>query len=91
MRGESAVEAVETVSGEEGKHLLHRRLTAEAGDWAPAPRPQSGPWWNTLLEAGEGCWLGEIAAPLLGGLRAPEAKASLVTKLLLPRAPDLET
>lgn len=74
--------------GEACKYLLHRRLKAEEGDWAPAPRPQSGLRWSTLLEAGEGCWLGEIAAPLLGGLRA---KASLVTKLLPPRAPGLET
>lgn len=80
------MEAVEPVRGEECKHLPHRRLKAVEGDWAPAPRPQSGPRWSPLLEAGEGCWLGEIAAPLLGGLRAPEAKVSLVTKLL-PQEP----
>lgn len=39
----SAVEAVELVRGEECKRLLHRRLEAVKGDWAPAPRPHSGP------------------------------------------------
>lgn len=61
------MEAVEPVRDEEYKRLLHRRLKAVEGDWAPAPRPQSGPRWSTILEAGEGCWLGEVAALCLAG------------------------
>lgn len=83
------MEAVEPVSGEECKGLLHRRSKAVEGDWVPAPRSQSGPRWGTLLEAGEGCWLGEVTALCLAGWRprgrgVPSHQAS-------PRAPGLET